>query len=104
MKKKKTKNLFFTMVFFSLIIGLSFGAFAQANLRITSPLDQGKLNLTNSEFFTLNWVSDESVTQLELWVDGQAYCSMCGGGTSGSISVDSWMSPPFRTDAGMFCL
>lgn len=91
--EKTKKVVIFWVVVFSL---LSLVSFAQANLRITSPLDQAKLNLFNNEFFTLYWASDESVTQLELWVDGQAYCSMCGSGTSGSISVDSWLSPPFQ--------
>ena len=78
------------------ILGFSFLTMAQANLRITSPTDQGKLNLYSLEFFTLFWAADQSVTQLEVWVDGQPYCSLCGGGTSGSMSIDSWLNPPFQ--------
>ncbi len=70
--------LFFFLGFINLTI------FGQANLRITGPLDQAKLDLTyNDEFFDLYWACDESITELEIWVDGQAYCTLCGGGTSG---------------------
>ncbi|PIU31653.1 MAG: hypothetical protein COT06_06995, partial [Syntrophobacteraceae bacterium CG07_land_8_20_14_0_80_61_8] len=30
-----------------------------------------------------------------IWVNGRAYCSYCGGGYSGTQTLDSWINPPF---------
>lgn len=66
--------------------GLGFCAPALAQtLTITSPLDQANLDLTNGEYFDVAWACDYSTTEVELWVDGQAYCSYCGSGYSGTI-------------------
>jgi len=65
-------------------------------LTITSPADQAHLDLIYGEFFDVSWTCTSSTTEMELWVDGRAYCSYCGSGYSGTIyDVDSWMIPPF---------
>ena len=84
-------------------LALLFSAFAlfalplwAVTLTITAPTDQARLDLNNGEFFNVSWTCDYSTTQVELWVDGRAYCSLCGSGYSGTIfDVDSWLNPPF---------
>ena len=84
-------------------LALLFSAFAlfalplwAVTLTITAPADQARLDLNNGEFFNVSWTCDYSTTQVELWVDGRAYCSLCGSGYSGTIfDVDSWLNPPF---------
>lgn len=90
---KSGRLLYFLVA--AVLVLLSLAASAQT-LTITSPLDQAWLDLSNGEFFNVSWTCDQNVTELELWVNGQAYCSYCGGGYSGTISgVDSWTNPPF---------
>lgn len=84
---------FFLLV---IILGLVGPVAAPAQtLTINSPADQAHLPLTNLEFFNLTWSCTQSVTQLEIWVNGTPYCSTCGSGFSGTYTLDSWLDPPF---------
>jgi len=87
-------------IFLPLLVVLVVRAFSVATpaqtLTITAPLDQAHLDLTYGEYFDVSWTCTRSTTEVELWVDGRAYCSYCGAGTGGTIyDVDSWMNPPF---------
>lgn len=89
----RKRGLFVWLVLVAACVAIHFQA---QTLTITSPTDQAWLDLSNGEFFNVSWTCDQNVTELELWVNGQSYCSYCGGGYSGTISgVDSWTNPPF---------